>query len=373
MKTVKYSAFGFFLALCVTSCTLETTTGSRVDIKSKQPPAYADSCIVYNGQTYCGREQGGNGTVLNDSEKMHISSPKVNNFKADGFFTLQGSITNPSVYNYALLRVQKDGTDLQSKYFPRGNFSQTIWLPFGKGLYTVTVYELATISSNLSGEGNINGVGIASDAKIYTFKIENTRDEDGCFLYPSYFVQSDNDAIRECAKELTAGKESDEEKIKAIYDFVCREYRYDKSSLLEGMYNKQDAISVFRRGTCVCEGYVSITAALLRSIGIRAQCVIGCGIHPQSLQKESHAWLYAECSRNSIKKYRMLDATWDDGEISDKQGNFIEEADPRHEYFLLDIEANEHNWQASHKSGVDTTGNPLPDYDGKYEGTRPGR
>lgn len=370
---IKYSVLSFFLALFVASCTLGTANSSDTNTNLKHAPAYADSYIVYNGQIYRGREQGGDGTVLNDSEKIHISSPSVTGFKADGFFTLQGAITNPSVYNYALLRVQKDGTDLQTKYFPRGNFLQTIWLPFWKGRYTVTVYELATISVNLSGEGNINGVGIASDAKTYTFKIENTRDEDGCFLYPSYFVQSDNNTIREYAEELTAGKTEDEEKIKAIYDAVCTEYRYDKSSLLEGMYKKQDAVSVFTRGTCVCEGYVSITAALLRSIGIRTKCVIGCGIQPQSLQKESHAWLYAECSLNNIKKYRMLDPTWDDGEISDAQGNFIKEAEPKHDYFLLDIEANEYNYQASHKSGVDGAGNPLPDYDGKYGGTRPGR
>lgn len=373
MKTIKYAALSFFLTLFTVSCTLGTTNDFATDSKSKQPYAYVDSPIVYNGRIYRGREQGGTGTVLNDSEKIYISSPTVTDFKADGFFTLQGAITNPSVYNYALLRVQKDGTDLQTKYFPRRNFLQTIWLPFGKGRYTVTVYELATISVNLSGEGNINGVGIAADAKTYTFKIENMRNEDGCFLYPSYFVQSDNDAIRKYAEELTAGKKDDEGKIKAIYDAVCTEYRYDKSSLLEGMYKKQDAVSVFTRGTCVCEGYVSITAALLRSIGIRTKCVIGCGIHTQSLQKESHAWLYAECVLNNIKKYRMLDPTWDDGEIFDAHGNFIKEANPRHDYFLLDIETNEHNYQASHKSGVDDGGNPLPNYDGKYAGTRPGR
>ncbi|MDP3179811.1 MAG: transglutaminase-like domain-containing protein, partial [Spirochaetaceae bacterium] len=112
--------------------------------------------------------------------------------------------------------------------------------------------------------------------------------------------------------------ENERDKIKAIHDYVVKTLYYDHASLVVDQRKKQDALSTLLNGTGVCEGYTSLTAALLRSAGIPARAVSG------DTAGGAHAW-------NNILvegSWLFLDSTWDDP---------YEQGDDsvRHKYYLL--------------------------------------
>ncbi|MEL5720023.1 MAG: transglutaminase domain-containing protein [Treponemataceae bacterium] len=362
--------FAVFLSLSFFSCTQSLENTNKAN-------AHVDTAFLYNSNLYLGREENKNAPLLKNLDKsFKLTKPNVANFNADAFFYFSGTVNNNPVRNYAIVTVTKDGTDLTAKYYPRNDFSFRIWLPFGKGNYTVKIYKLLDIEVHRVGEGNISSVSYNKDEPLYVLKIFNTRDEDGRFLYPSYFIQSDNDEIQELAKNLQEGKKTDMEIIKAIHDYVCYNVRYDYESILSNdpenkLYRKQDAKSVLDSGLAVCEGYTSLTAALLRSLGIKAKAVIGTLKLKPSDKAVIHAWLHVMSTKNNITKYRLLDTTNNDNEEVDKNNNyeFIDEREPLDTYFLRDIE----NHKSTHFQGTDDKNAAFENDDGLYKGTRPWR
>ncbi|MFZ4616586.1 MAG: hypothetical protein ACOYM2_10385, partial [Rectinemataceae bacterium] len=110
------------------------------------PANFRSLPLIYAGKTYGGQTTTGTGDPLAHSYGgISISSPTASTFDADAFFTLEGTISVPSVYNYAYVIVSKDGNAADTtSYFPRSGFSTRIWLRFGSGAYTVAVYSLTT-------------------------------------------------------------------------------------------------------------------------------------------------------------------------------------------------------------------------------------
>ncbi len=260
--------------------------------------------LVYAGNTYSGQTTAGTGDPLTHAyQGISISSPTRSTFDADAFLTLEGTISVPSVYNYAYVVVSKDGNAADTtSYFPRSGFSTRIWLRFGSGAYTVSVYSLTSMAVTLSGEGDFSSWSFASPA-AYTFHVNNTRNEDGIALYPSDEIQSDDYRIGNIAKDLSYGLTGDTDTIKAIHDFVVTTLYYDTLSAdVSAVRKKQSALAALDNGTAVCEGYTSLTTALLRNLGIRAKAVAGLG------NGGAHAWNNVLVSGSWL----FLDATWDD-------------------------------------------------------------
>ena len=199
----------------------------------------------------------------------------------------------------------------------RGNFGTRIWLRFGKGAYTVSVYHIGSIDMDLSGEGDYHSCSYSGPA--YTFHVNNTRDEDGTFLYPSAAIQSDDYQVSNLARRLTFGLTQKTDQIKALHDYVVTYLYYDQDSLVAGRRKKQDALSVMKNGTAVCEGYTSLMSALLRASGFRAKAVSG------SVSGGAHAWDNVLVDGSWL----FLDSTWDDP--------YTFQGDPRisYTYFLL--------------------------------------
>lgn len=76
--------------------------------------------------------------------------------------------------------------------------------------------------------------------------------------------------IRAKAGELTAGKSSDDEKIRAIYDFVASRFRYIGVNLGEGRYTPHYADEVLANRYGDCKDKHTLFAALLEAAGIHA-------------------------------------------------------------------------------------------------------
>lgn len=364
------------------ACILLLATSCSQFGNPKIPNGMTDKpeAVFYNNTVYKGKISEGNQQLVKqnriDDTAITITEPTTSGFKADGFFTLRGTIkNNGNNHGYCWVRVKKD--DYEAFYYPQNSFTQRIWLPFGPGEYTIDIYDLPTVE--LTNGGNIHStIRTCGDQTcslgLYHFKVINTNQEDGKYLYPSYYIQSDNEAIAKKAKELIAGKKTQEEQVRAIHDYVCKTYDYDRQSINSNYYAKQDAITVFETKKCVCEGYVSIMAAMLRSVGFRAKAMAGVG-RPNNSRAGNHAWLNVECFKNGVKKYWFVDPTWDDTVHRDGTINTT----PSYNYFLLELDdpkiKNSHfpakKLQSMNINSCTITN--MDGYDGKHGGTRPGR
>jgi tetratricopeptide (TPR) repeat protein/transglutaminase-like putative cysteine protease len=83
-----------------------------------------------------------------------------------------------------------------------------------------------------------------------------------------------NDAIKAKSDELTQGKTSDTEKVKALYDFVSRDFRYVSLSFGMGRYQPHSASEVLANGYGDCKDKNTLLAALLAAQGIESTSVL---------------------------------------------------------------------------------------------------
>jgi tetratricopeptide (TPR) repeat protein/transglutaminase-like putative cysteine protease len=83
-----------------------------------------------------------------------------------------------------------------------------------------------------------------------------------------------NDAIKAKSDELVQGKTSDTEKVKALYDFVSRDFRYVSLSFGLGRYQPHAASEVLANGYGDCKDKNTLLAALLAAQGFESTSVL---------------------------------------------------------------------------------------------------
>ncbi|WP_440603676.1 transglutaminase domain-containing protein [Bacillus sp. GB_SG_008] len=124
---------------------------------------------------------------------------------------------------------------------------------------------------------------------------------------------------------ITTGMDENE-KVKAIHDYVVKHVSYDTS--LQS-YTAYDALA---NHSAVCQGYALLTYQLLKEAGIQSHIVTGTG------NGQSHAWNLV----NIDGKWYHLDTTFDDP-VPDKQGRVM------YSYFNMSDEqiSKDHQWDRS--------------------------
>jgi hypothetical protein len=278
----------------------KTVTGAPIRI---HPEGYMRLPYFYpaTGNTYYGYRGGGSGEAAVDDDCLSIDYPKEARFEADSFFALRGRVRNSEAYDYMMLKILKigrDGLPEQSEvFYLQGEFNTRIWLRFGMGEYRITVYQCRSADVALDGQGRFYEGSFRAVPSV-SWTVINTRDEEGG-LYPSPDDQSDAFMISNTAAEVTRDRDGVRDKILAIHDWVVSflKYRMDEGENRD-VRNRQDALSVVKRGNGVCEGYMQLTMALLKSAGVRSY-----GIY-----QDDHAWLAVFVDG----RYRYLDTTFDD-------------------------------------------------------------
>ena len=290
--------------------------------------------VEYMGKTYTGIDISTmTGSVENTrfdaGRKLEVTYPTGNSFDADGFFPLKLSVNNPAMHQFFRVSISGGANREGASYIYRGNptsdsgeLEMRIWLRWGKGSYTVKICDITearwnyqAVDGMTSTDGKITyyGDNILASYRYYpsvTFTVNNTRDEDGTFLYPSSVVQSDDITVMNKAADLTAGLTKTEDKIKAIHDWIVTSKYYDQDSFpSESKRKRQDAVAVMEYGMCVCEGYANLTAALLRNCGIQTKFI--------SSKSLNHAWNHVNVGTETNPDWRLLDTCWDDPLIED--------------------------------------------------------
>lgn len=109
------------------------------------------------------------------------------------------------------------------------------------------------------------------------------------FLQPDRLVPTDG-RIRQLALEVTKGKITDREKARAIYEYVTKSVKYDKSGTGWG---RGDALYVCDARAGNCTDFHSLIIGMARAVGIPAKFAIGFPLPPQHGSGEIpgyHCW-----------------------------------------------------------------------------------
>lgn len=270
---------------------------------------YLGQPFEYNETVYQGRttERKSSPIVLDtlNSGTITINEPSLKSFECDGFFRMKGIVDDPASSNYIMVSIRKKPYSeiptrslfSWSHYYLRDSFDTRIWLREGAGDYEITVFSLKNISNNYLIDNTEGPDGIIYKGDItgfscigrYSFTVTNTRDEDGRWLYPSGFVQSDNIELINAVTDITYNLNSTSEKIEKINSFVVGYLTYDNDSLVKNKRKAQDALSSYMYKRGVCEGYANLTAALLRICGIPAKVISG-AYNSQDPINTLHSW-----------------------------------------------------------------------------------
>jgi hypothetical protein len=269
---------------------------------------------------------------IKDISKLEVSYPTGNKFSADAFFPLKLKVNNPDMYQFMKI-VISNGTNTEHYTYrgtgENGEINTRIWLRWGAGEYTVKLYDLASFSwdyedydneKNKSEDGKVTyqGDNVVRASYYYaegfdypavTFTVNNTRNEDGTWLYPSSVVQADDINIMNKAADITYGLETAYDKAKAIHDWIVLNHFYDYDSFnTPNNRKRQDAVAVMEYGMAVCEGYANLSAALIRNCGIEVKYI--------SSSSMAHGWNHVNVGTAYNPDWRLLDCTWDDPDVS---------------------------------------------------------
>lgn len=119
------------------------------------------------------------------------------------------------------------------------------------------------------------------------------------------------DDVAAAAKEITAKKTTDEEKAKALYQWIGTRVKYDweKVRLYEekGIWKEQTPEDTFHTRTGVCIDYSRLYAIMARSVGLEVKVVTGIGYDGRG-GSGPHAWNEVYLSQEN--KWVPLDSTW---------------------------------------------------------------
>jgi hypothetical protein len=188
----------------------------------------------------------------------------------------------------------------EQSYFPVENrqMKGTVYLRKGQGEYSLAIFYSVENRKN----------AIYNSLSKLNMRVQNLDTRNMEYLLPSTLVQSNDSRIQLIAADLTAGIESDKEKIKKIHDYVAGLITYNMEGFLTGSYKNDpfDAVSVLDRPFAVCSGYANLFAAISRAAGFRVRVVNGQANGVGGWGE--HAW-------NEIlvdNEWKIVDVTWDD-------------------------------------------------------------
>ena len=130
-------------------------------------------------------------------------------------------------------------------------------------------------------------------------------------IVPEYYTDPSQEAevdrrVADIIAELELHDKTDEQKVKAVYDYVYENVKYDRVHKNKKHYHlKTTAYAALVNGCAVCQGFSVLMYRLLREAGINARVVTGNAVTERG--REYHAWNIAEIDG----VYRNIDVTWD--------------------------------------------------------------
>ncbi len=160
-------------------------------------------------------------------------------------------------------KVQVKGTTTTYTYNISGIDWETFPFSDGNGTYQVAVYE------------NVEGSKYALVQSV-TVPVE-LKDEFAPFLRPNQYVDyADAEQTIQKAAELSMGKDTELEKVRAVYEYVVQTLTYDKelaATVKSGYLPDLDAVLESKKG--ICFDYAALMTGMLRSQSVPCKLVVG--------------------------------------------------------------------------------------------------
>lgn len=184
----------------------------------------------------------------------------------------------------------------QYKYdIPKGSVDIKIPMTQGNGEYKFILCR------NVSG---------TKYAVMQTVSVTQSLSSDNeAFLSSNYIIDWDKTNVAIKKAQSLAGKGSDNDKIKYIYEFVVKNYSYDNAKaknindIAKTAAYIPDVTNVYNAKKGICYDYSVLMAAMLRSVGVPTKVVTGYTPNAEVY----HAWnnVYAN------SKWNVIDTTYD--------------------------------------------------------------
>ena len=134
---------------------------------------------------------------------------------------------------------------------------------------------------------------------------------------PDVHIFTSNIDYTELAKEITAGCTDDYQRVKAIYEWMCKNIDYDLSFSI----HRADSCLLMRKG--VCQAYCDLFYRLAEPLKIRVEPIDGYAKGMDGrIAKDGHTWLFVYTQE---KRGILLDPTWGAGGMVD--GKYVKNAD----------------------------------------------
>jgi transglutaminase/protease-like cytokinesis protein 3 len=212
---------------------------------------------------------------------------------------------------------------------PRANKKTTIKVPFNNETIHYEfplAYTVGDVILNLNEYYN----GKADDPNKVLGYAEYQLTDGDPYLEPSYMVQSTNPTLVNLAKKITAGKRTDTEKSRAIFEWVAKNIAYNAQLVNSPKPPLYSALTTYETRVVLCSGYADLSAALHRAVGIEAKVDYG----------ENHAW--NEVKLNGV--WQTEDPTYGAGFINLNTGKFVHSYHPAYFYKSDKHKEGEYPW-----------------------------
>ncbi|MBA4494800.1 transglutaminase family protein [Paenactinomyces guangxiensis] len=281
----------------------------------KRSGYYVEGAALYVDNTSSEERTPVEYTGLYHERGVHLTRPIAGGDRAELTYRIAGTIDPDAKFSketdYMIVQTTK-GENKATYFIPvnQYRFDSEIWLRFGAGTYQITVYvpEVTTEQRDYF--------------RFYTvasFQVKSKASSDLRDLLPSRGVQSDHPDIRDLAREITAGKKTNREKAKAIYQYVANVMEYDVEKLRNNSFEWDDsALKSLQKKSGVCQDFAFLSIALLRSLDIPARFVEG------ESAGQRHAWVEVWTG----ERWLTMDPTWGAGYIT-PEGSFVKKYDEK--------------------------------------------
>lgn len=167
-------------------------------------------------------------------------------------------------------------------------FSYNIWLEDGAKMNTIVFKGPSGKYDMAIHEQKTNGKFVTKAAFSTNVNVSNKS-----YTYSSHLVEYDKNsqAVKQ-SYEICAGKKTDEEKVKAIYDYIVKNIKYDDEKAASKVDTRfPDADTTLKKKKGVCSDYANLFAVMCRAQRIPTMMIYG-NINPSSLGNVDayHAW-----------------------------------------------------------------------------------
>lgn len=224
------------------------------------------------------------------------------------------------------IKVQVKGPTTTYTYNLVSDVWETFPLSDGNGTYQVGMYE------------NVEGSKYALVQSV-TAEVE-LKDEFAPFLRPNQYVDyADAEQTVKTAAQLTYGKDTELEKVQAVYEYVVQNLTYDKelaTTVKSGYLPDLDGVLVSKKG--ICFDYAALMTGMLRSQSIPCKLVVGYAgevYHAWiSVYTEKDGWIDGVVYFDGATWKRMDPTFASSGKQSDEIMNYIGDGTNYREKYL---------------------------------------